>query len=654
MSDLVHMKPPVLSKGRMWAALAVILFGQFVVSIDLTILNIALPDLAKELNPTSDQLLWIIDVYSLVVAGLLVATSSLSDRFGRKRMLLTGFFIFGFASGLIMIADSAEFVIAIRAILGVAGAMIMPVTISMIRSIFNDAKERAIAIAVWSAISAIGMAVGPLIGGVLLDFFSWHAAFFVNVPLMGVAFLIGVFVLPEVKLLNPGKFDVLASILFLAGMVSFLWGIKHLAAELEFDMPGIVTVVLGVILLVVFVARCATSKYPLVYISLFKNRAFAGGVTAMLFSTFAMAVLLYLLSQWFQLVNGDSSMEAGMKLIPMAVASLVASLIATSLAMKFRVRSIIAGGMIIAAGALISLTFFQDDLELMPLMISTVLVGFGTGALALGGSLMLSETPPEKASSSGSIQEISYDLGNVLGVSILGSVASIIYRQNLHTSDLRELGFDHETIDAVQQSFSAASEVANQLGMPELIDLGTKAFDQSVVTTCLIGGIFIFVIALVVWALIPKDARITEDIDEEGAAAASEANEIAAALAAEPTTVTEVEATEASVAKPTTETTVTPATTEVVAAPCAVEPTAAKTVEVESIEEGTTRVSISLNTDVMLEMKRVCKELGITPQVAFTIFATKVAKEKRIPFELAVRQEEATSNTSESTRSNTQ
>ena len=242
----------------------------------------------------------------------------------------------------------------------------------------------------------------------------------------------------------------------------------------------------------------------------------------------------------------------------------------------------------------------------------------------------------------------------MLGVSILGSVASIIYRQNLHTSDLRELGFDHETIDAVQQSFSAASEVANQLGMPELLDLGTKAFDQSVVTTCLIGGIFIFVIALIVWALIPKDVRITEDINEEGAEVASEANEVAAALAAEPTTVTEVEATEAPVAKPTTETAVTPATTEVVAAPCAVEPTATKTVEVESIEEGTTRVSISLNTDVMLEMKRVCKELGITPQVAFTIFATKVAKEKHIPFELTVRQEEAASNTSESSRSNTQ
>lgn len=624
------MSPPVLSKGRLWASLAVILFGQFVVSIDLTILNIALPDLTAELNPTSDQLLWIIDVYSLVVAGLLVATSSLSDRFGRKRMLLTGFFIFGAASGMVMIADSAEFVIGIRAVLGVAGAMIMPVTISMIRSIFSDAKERALAIAVWSSVSAIGMAVGPLIGGVLLDFFSWHAAFFVNVPMMAAALLIGLFVLPEVKLKNPGKFDALASVLFLVGMVAFLWGIKHLATELAFDTPGVVATILGIALLAAFVAKCATSKTPLVDISLFKSRAFSGGVIAMLFSTFAMAILLYLLSQWFQLVNGDSSMEAGMKLIPMAIASLVSCLIATALAVRFRVRSIIAGGMIIAAIALISLTFFRDDLELAPIMVSTVLVGFGTGALALGGSLMLSETPAEKASSSGSIQEISYDLGNVLGVAVLGSVASIVYRQNLHTSDLRELGFDGQLADAVRQSFSATAEVGNQLGMPELIRLGTDAFNESVVVTCLFGGIFIFVVALIVWALIPKDARITEDVGSEG-------DDVSAGLPEG--SMPEGAASPA----PATASAIAPATSPVdpiSAAPVAT--TSAGGFAPSSVsgevpaDDGTTCVSIAFDADTYAKFGRICKALGITPAAAFSIYATKVVRERRIPFDLAL------------------
>lgn len=645
MSDAIHMNPPVLSKGRMWAALGVILFGQFIVSIDLTILNIALPDLTKELRPTSDQLLWIIDVYSLVVAGLLVATSSLSDRFGRKRMLLTGFFIFGFASGLIMIAESAKFVIAIRAMLGVAGAMIMPVTISMIRSIFTDAKERALAIAIWSSISAIGMATGPLIGGVLLDFFSWHAAFFVNVPLMAAAFLIGIFVLPEVKLKNPGKFDVLASILFLAGMVAFLWGVKHLAAELAFDAPGIIATVAGIVLLIAFAIRCATSENPLVDISLFKSRAFSGGVIAMLFSTFAMAILLYLLSQWFQLVNGDSSLEAGLKLIPMAIASLISCLIATAIAVKFRVRSIIAGGMIIAAASLIMLIFFRDNLELAPIMASTILVGLGTGALALGGSLMLCETPAEKASSSGSIQEISYDLGNVLGVAILGSVASIVYRQSLNVRDLKELGFDHETIDAIQQSFSVASEIGNEYGITELIKQGTQAFDDSVVFTCFIGGIFIFITALIVWALIPKDARITEDVDS-----ADKTTDFATNSLESPNTNDELVCTENEKSEDSDPTLINGTSILHNDKPNDFASTQALNTSThnencetcDTLDEGTTRFSITLNTDTFIEMKRVCKELGIPCAVVFTMFAAKVAREKRIPFELALTQRTST------------
>ena len=447
MSDLVRMTPPVLSKGRLWASLAVILFGQFVVSIDLTVLNIALPDLTQELRPTSDQLLWIVDVYSLVLAGLIVATSSLSDRFGRKKMLLSGFFLFGLGSALVMLADAPEHIIAIRAFLGVAGAMIMPVTISMVRSIFTDAKERAVAVALWSAISALGMATGPLIGGFLLEHFSWHAAFLVNVPFMAIAVAIGVFTLPEVKVANPGKFDLLGSIVFLAGMVALLWGIKHLSAELAFDTPGVVALVGGLVLLALFGVRCSKSKTPVLELSLFRNRTFSAGVIATVGSTFAMAVLLYLLSQWLQLVNGDGSLEAGLKLVPMAIASLVASTTASMLAMRFQARNVIAGGMVIAAAAMIMLVFFRDDLTLEPIMVSMTLVGLGTGALAIGASLVMGETPVEKASSAGSLQEISYDMGNVLGVAILGSVASIIYREGLSTGQMRAMGLDGRSID---------------------------------------------------------------------------------------------------------------------------------------------------------------------------------------------------------------
>ena len=644
MGDLVQMSPPALSKGRLWASLAVILFGQFVVSIDLTVLNIALPDLTQELRPSSDQLLWIVDVYSLVLAGLIVAASSLSDRYGRKKTLLGGFFIFAVGSALILIADSPEHVIAIRAFLGIGGAMIMPVTISMVRSIFTDPKERALAVALWSAISALGMAAGPLIGGFLLEHFSWHAAFLVNVPFMGAAILVGVFVLPEVKLRNPGRFDALASLVFLVGMVALLWGIKHVSAELEFDAPGIAALVGGVVMLLLFGLRCLRSDAPLVDLSLFRSKVFSAGIIATVGSTFAMAVLLYLLSQWFQLVNGDGSLEAGMKLVPMAIASLVASTGASMLGMRFPARNVIAGGMVVAAAAMIMLVFFRDDLTLMPVMVSTTLVGLGTGALAIGASIVMSETPVEKASSAGSLQEISYDMGNVLGVAILGSVASIIYRNNLDTGVLRDAGFDRSTIDYCEQSLSVTAEIARQLGLEQVYDAGVEAFNDSVVLTCLVGGIIILVVAVIVWALIPRDVKITDEAgasfeaaptdeipgkgvdDDEGAplegafpdaVSADRANEILSSRACA--------ASAASVGQGG------PAGRSAVDATLyatASEPSAPRT------RDGRVVVSVPLDPVTLDRMDGICRDLGLTTEAAMSVFAHKVVRERGIPFRL--------------------
>ena len=518
MDNTIIMKPQNIPKSRMWISLFVILLGQFVVSIDLTVLNIALPEITRELQPSSDQLLWIIDIYSLVLAGFLVAASSLSDRIGRKKILLTGFLVFGIGSVMVLFVNGPEHLIAIRGFLGIGGAMIMPVTISMVRSIFTDAKERAFAVAAWSAISAVGIAVGPLIGGFLLEHFEWHSAFLVNVPLVGIALAMGIFVLPEVKLKNPGPFDMVGSLIALGGMFALLWGIKHLAGELQFDTLGVVAVLAGLLLMTLFVIKCKYSKAPIVDLSLFRSRTFTAGVLATAICTFAMASLLYMLSQWFQLVNGDGTLEAGLKLVPMAVASLISSTGAAALASRFQARNVIGGGLVMAAAAMIMLIFFKDDLTLLPVMISTCLVGIGIGSLAIGAALIMSETPIEKASSAGSLQEISYDLGNVLGVAILGSVASIIYRNGMGTGSLSAMGLDYQIIDQAKQSFAAASEIGNMLGIPELIDRGANAFTDSIVITCLIGGIVILVAACIVWMLIPKGMKITENADPEGTA----------------------------------------------------------------------------------------------------------------------------------------
>lgn len=510
MDTAINMNPPTISRARRWAALIVVLFGQFIVSIDLTVLNIALPDLTADLKPTSDQQLWIIDIYSLVLAGLMVTASSLSDRWGRKRMMLAGFAIFGVGSGLIMAAFTTAAVIAIRAFLGLGAALIMPTTISMVRSIFLDGRERAFALAAWSAVAGLGMAAGPLIGGLLLELFSWHAAFFVNVPLMAVTLVAGIFVLPEIRVKNPGSWDVLAAALSLAGMTLLMWAIKHFAAEMAFDAQGIMAAVAGLVLLAAFFVRCRRSETPLLDFSLFTRKPFTAGILAALGSMFAMASLLFLLAQWMQLVDGNSPLEAGIKLAPMGVASIVAGFAAPALAMRAGARNVTVGGLVLAALAMVMLIAFNGNLSYGPILVSSCLVGIGTGALAVGSSIIMCETPVEKASSAASFEEISYDLGNVLGVAILGSVASIVYRLGLDPQALAASGLDQASIDEAMQSFGAAVRIAEQSGAAELLREGAASFSESIVTTSFAGGVVLLLVSLAVWKLIPRDLDITE------------------------------------------------------------------------------------------------------------------------------------------------
>lgn len=639
MDDAIIVKPPTIPKGRLWVALVAILLGQFVVAIDLTVLNIALPEMTRELKPTSDQLLWIVDVYSLVLAGLLIATSSLSDRFGRKKMLLAGFLIFGVGSLLVVFATAPEQVIAIRAFLGIGGAMIMPVTISMIRSIFTDAKERAIAVAAWSAVSATGMAAGPLIGGFLLEHFNWHSAFLVNVPLVGAAFLLGAFALPEVRLKDPGRFDVAGSAIALAGMVSLLWGIKHLAAELELDAADIAAVLAGVALMAIFVFRCLRSKNPLVDLSLFRSRTFTAGVIATMACTFALAVLLYMLAQWLQLVNGDGTLESGMHLIPMSIATLVSSLGAATLAMRYPARHVVAAGLGIAAAAMMMLFFFRNDLTLVPVVASTCLVGLGTGSLAIGASLIMAETPIEKASSAGSLQEISYDLGNVLGVAILGSLASIIYRADLGTGALRAMGLDGQAISAARQSFAATTEISQAYGLPELFKRGADAFNESLVLTCVIGGIIILVTAVVVWKLIPAGLKITED-QGEGAGASVAAAEGATELPA-PTEGpakghglnAEQAAIPTSVPRSAGDCGEDEAQRQAAAPLPALAPSSPSSAIASLMEDvGMETVSVPLGAATLERLRAACAKAGIDVTTAFILFAKKASQDGRLPF----------------------
>ena len=498
-----------LSRRGRWAAVAVLAASLLVIMMDMTILNIAIPDMAAELTPTSTQQLWIVDIYSLVLAGLLVSWAAIADRWGRKRMLMLGYALFGGASLLVLFAESAEAVIAIRALLGVGGAMIMPTTLSLIRVIFTDAKERATALSIWAAVSGLGAAIGPLAGGFLLEHFSWHAAFLINVPLMVGALIAGFLLLPESRVSNPGRWDALAALLSLVGMTLLVWSIKTFGKEASFATPEAWIALAGaVVTLGWFGLRCVRSDHPLLELRLFNSRPFSAGMIAALGSTFAMVAALLLLAQWMQLVDGASPLEAGLRLTPMAIASAVASVSAPPLARLIGARAVVAGGVGVAGIGMITIGITPGTLALPIVLIALVLIGAGAGSLAIASAMVMANSPEEKAGNAGALEETSYELGAVLGVAILGSISAILYRAEFATG-ASFTGLDPALGLEAQESLGAAIAISSEAGLPDLATEAGVAFTHSMQTTGLIGGSIMIAVAAVVFCVTPKGTQVS-------------------------------------------------------------------------------------------------------------------------------------------------
>ncbi|MHA3683797.1 MFS transporter [Leucobacter sp. HY1908] len=498
-----------LSRTRRWAAVAVLTASLLVIMMDMTILNIALPEMSAELHPDSDQQLWIIDVYSLVLAGLLVPFAAIADRWGRKRMLLLGYLIFGAASLLILWAPTADAVIGVRALLGIGGAMIMPTTLSLIRVIFQDPKERATALAIWAAVSGLGAAIGPLLGGFLLEHFSWHAAFLVNVPLMVLAFIAGVLILPESRVKNPGRLDFLAAVLALVGMTLTIWAIKMFGKTASLTaIDAWIALLAGLALLAWFGARSVRSTHPLLDLQLFRSRVFSAGIIAALGSMFAMAAAMLLLAQWLQLVNGASPIEAGVQMLPIAVTSAIASLAAPAATRLIGTRAVLAGGIAIAGLGMLILGIAPGGLDIGVIILALALIGVGMGSLAIGSAMIMMGSPEEKAGSAGALEETSYELGAVLGVAILGSVSALIYRAELTLSPALKPLTDKLSWQA-HESLGAAVAISEEAAIPDLAHAAGEAFTHSLQVTGITGGLIMFAAGVAVFLMTPKGTDIS-------------------------------------------------------------------------------------------------------------------------------------------------
>jgi DHA2 family multidrug resistance protein-like MFS transporter len=473
-----------------WAGLAVLAASLLVVVMDMTILNVALPDLTADLRPSAVAQLWIVDAYALVLAGLLVPLAAVADRWGRRRMLIFGFSVFGGASMLVLVADSPAAVIAVRVLLGIGGAAIMPATLSLIRTLFPDPKERALALGIWAAMASVGAAIGPIVGGALLEVFSWHAAFLVNVPLMVVAIVAGLVLLPESRSERPGRLDAAGVMLSLGGMVASVYAVKQLAKH-GIEPLILLVLVVGLAALVAFVRRCLRDDEPMLAVRLFADRVFRAGVLTALASSTVMMALLFVAAQWLQLVQGWGPLHAGAALLPLAVGGLVGSPVAPSIAARIGVRTVLVGGLVLTAAGLGSLALLPRPIPYAGLAVAFLLVGLGTAALGVGSALIMGRAPAHQAGSAGALEEMSYEIGGVLGVAVLGSVAGIVYRAGLPSG----------AGDAATESLAGA------LGTPVAAP-ATAAFTDALAVVGLVGAVLVTLAAIVVWRWLPADLNL--------------------------------------------------------------------------------------------------------------------------------------------------
>ncbi|MEU6604541.1 MFS transporter [Streptomyces shenzhenensis] len=461
-----------------WVVLVVLCVSLLLVALDATVLHVAVPAVTEDLKPGAIALLWIVDVYPLVCASLLILFGTLGDRVGRRRILLLGYALFGVASALAAAASSAEVLILARALLGVGGAMIMPATLSILRQVFPDRRERALAIGVWSAVAAVGAAVGPLLGGFLLEHFWWGSVFLVNIPLMLVSLPVGRLLLPESKGERNGPWDVVGALAAAAGLFGLVLGVKRLGGGEPAASPyTLVPLLLGVLLLVAFVRRQRRRPYPLVDLRMFARPAFSTAVGCIVLAMLALVGLELIAAQYLQLVLGLSPLQTGLRLLPLTIAAMAAGLAGARLLRRFGPRRTVCFGFCLTAVAVLMLTPMGGHDNTGLLLSGFVLLGFGLETTLFGAyESMLSEAPARQAGGAAAIGETSYQLGAGIGIALLGSVMNAAYAPGLTAVP----GVPAPAAAAAGHSLGEAYEVAGRLGGPAGAALRRAAKDSFV------------------------------------------------------------------------------------------------------------------------------------------------------------------------------
>lgn len=452
---------PLKAGMREWIGLAVLALPTLLLSIDASVMYLALPHLTADLNPNSIQQLWIMDIYGFMLAGFLITMGTLGDRIGRRRLLMIGASLFGITSVIAAYSNSPEMLIVTRALLGIAGATMMPSTLSLISNMFRDPQQRGMAIGIWSTCFAVGTAIGPAVGGILLEYFKWGSIFLMGVPVMVLLLILGPIFLPKHLGTKVGRLDLVSVVLSLTTVISVIFGIKQLTKS-GFQATPIIAIIIGLILGIMFVRRQQTLSTPLFDLRVFKNRVFNAAIVIILFDMLALGGIYYFVTQYLQMVEGLSPLDAGLWMIPIAIAMVVGSMLAPLMARRIQEVYIIVISLVIAACGFLFLTQIDSNSGLVALIVGAIIAFIGISPVnVLLNNVIMGSVPHEQAGSASSLSQTSGELGVALGLALLGSVGTVVYRSQV--ADSMPADTPAWAIEASEDTFAGAVTAVEKL-----------------------------------------------------------------------------------------------------------------------------------------------------------------------------------------------
>ena len=497
---------------REWIGLGVIALPCLLYAMDLTVLNLALPRLSASLRPSSAQLLWIVDIYGFLVAGLLITMGTLGDRIGRRRLLMMGAATFGAASVLAAFSRSASMLIAARALLGVAGATLAPSTLSLIRNMFLDARQRTVAIGVWATSFSVGGAIGPVLGGVMLQHFWWGSVFLLAVPVMVLLLLLGPLLLPEYRDPHPGRLDLASAALSLLAVLAAIYGLKVWAQDgLAVGWRPVLSVMAGLGLGAVFVRRQQRLADPLIDLRLFRVPTFRVSLVTFVLTTAIVFGSYVFIGQYLQLVLGLSPFWAGVWLLPASAGVIITSLLAPAIVRRVQPAYVIGASLGLAAVGFTVLTQVSA-LGLPGVVVGGAVLYLGLGPVfTLGTDLIVGAAPPERAGAAAAISETSSELGGALGIAILGSIGAASYRATMARMPIE--GVTPDALKMARDTLGGAAAASAHLPATvgaALMDAARAAFSHSLELTagiCAVIAAGTALMAVILLRRLPSDAR---------------------------------------------------------------------------------------------------------------------------------------------------